>query len=127
MSDISLLPEDLRKKENQIQKPAVKAEEGTGLSFSMPVQQEEDIEIIEVDEGELDQVLAGEPPLSRLAFKLQDLAQNLLAKIRQPKGAAAPAPKLPPQFFTPPAAKAPAAAPAKPAVPGAPASFVVAG
>lgn len=107
--EISLLPEEQRKKELNIKEQAPEAAPAE-LKFSTPVQEGEDIEVIEVDEGEIDQVLAGEPLLTRLAYKFTTTLEDLKAKFFQPQPEALP-PKLPPQFFKPPEGK--------PAVPGA--------
>lgn len=118
--EISLLPEEQRKKELNIKEQAPVAAPAE-LKFSTPVQEGEDIEVIEVDEGEIDQVLAGEPLLTRLAYKFTTTLEDLKAKFFQPQPEELP-PKLPPQFFKPPVEKpivpgVPGAAP----VPGAPA------
>lgn len=132
-SDISLLPEELRKKEEALKTSAKQEppkDEGSGMKFFIPAEEGEDIEVIEVDEGEIDQVLAGEPTLTKLAFYATNFFEELKSKLFKPPAAVAP-PKLPPQFFKPPAPKpaVPGAAPAgqvsptaagKPAVPGAP-------
>lgn len=114
-SDISLLPEEMRKKEEAM-KTSAKEEPpkngGTGMKFFIPAEEGEDIEVIEVDEGEINQVLAGEPTLTKLAFYATSFIDDLKSKIFKPRAAEAP-PKLPPQFFKPPAPK-PAVAGAKP-------------
>ncbi len=106
MSDeITLLPDDLRKKEEELKKNKPKPEEKPAeLKFSIPVEEGEDIEVIEVDEGELDQVLANEPLLTRLAFKVTTFLDDVKTKLFQSSAPPLP-PKLPPQFFTPPAKK----------------------
>lgn len=113
MSDeISLLPEGLRGKEQELKKATKPPQEVSELKFSMPSEEGEDIEIIEVDEGEIEQVLANEPFLSRVAYKVTTFLEGVKVKIFQPN-APPPPPKLPPQFFVPPAAK-PIAAPTAP-------------
>lgn len=128
-SDISLLPEDLRKKEEALKASAKQEpprDEGQGMKFFIPAEEGEDIEVIEVDEGEIDQVLAGEPALTKLAFYATGFFEEVKAKLFKPREAEAP-PKLPPQFFKPPPPKPaaappvpPAGAPAKPIGPAAP-------
>ena len=116
-SDISLLPEDLRKKEEALRTSAKQEpskEEGQGMKFFIPAEEDEDIEIIEVDEGEIDQVLAGEPTLTKLAFYATSFIEDLKTKLFKPRAVEAP-PKLPPQFFKPPVPKP--AVPEAPAVP----------
>ena len=104
--DISLLPEGMRKNEDAMKKtePA-KADSGASeLRFSTPLNEEEDIETIEIDEGEVEQVLASEPFLTRMAFKTSEFFEGLKSKLLHP-GDPEPPPKLPPQFFAPPPAK----------------------
>lgn len=105
MSDISLLPEELRRKEEQLRKdaPPPAKPSSSELRFSTPTEEGEDVEVIEIDEGEVEQVLAGEPLLSKLVFRASAFFQDLKAKLLHP-AAEEPAPKLPPQFFKPPAA-----------------------
>lgn len=62
---------------------------------------DEDIEIIEVDESDLGSILADEPLFTRLAYRLSSGLDVLKEKVFSRK-TAAPPPKLPPQFFTPP-------------------------
>ena len=116
--DISLLPEGMRKNEDAMKKtePA-KADSGASeLRFSTPLNEEEDIETIEIDEGEVEQVLASEPFLTRLAFKTSEFFEGLKSKLLHP-GEPEPPPKLPPQFFAPPPAKPkPVLTPAAPAL-----------
>ncbi|MFA4954733.1 MAG: hypothetical protein WC641_05465 [Patescibacteria group bacterium] len=113
MSDnISLLPEELRGKEEAMKKneqPQKPAKNGSELNFFIPVEEGEDIEIIEVDEGEIEQVLANEPFVTRFAYHVTTFFEELKAKLFQPRELEAP-PKLPPQFFRPPAPVAPAQA-----------------
>lgn len=104
MSDeISLLPEGLRGKEQELKKVEV-PQAAAELKFSMPQEEGEDIEVIEVDEGEIEQVLANEPLLSRVAYKVTTFLDGVKSKFFQPQ-LPPPPPKLPPQFFAPPAAK----------------------
>jgi len=110
--EISLLPEGLRGKEQELKK-AEAPQSAPELKFSMPSEEGEDIEVIEVDEGEIEQVLASEPLLTRVAYKVTTFLDGLKAKLFQPN-LPPPPPKLPPQFFAPPPAKpigAPIAAP----------------
>ncbi len=121
--EISLLPEELRKKEEAIKEehPA-KSEPNSDLKFNFPSEEEEDVEIIEVDEGELDQVLQGEPTLTKAAYYLTAFVDDIKNKLFGPKPEIAPA-KMPPQFFKAPPTKAPAA-PGKPQMPGLPTAAV---
>lgn len=108
--DISLLPEDQRRREEELKgetKPGSAPEE---LKFSIPPEEKEEIEVIEVDEGEVEQVLASEPGLARFAYKLTTFLEKAKNRLFQPH-AAPPPPKLPPQFFAPPPAKPRPAAP----------------
>ncbi|MFH1620806.1 MAG: hypothetical protein ABIB04_01840 [Patescibacteria group bacterium] len=104
--EISLLPNELRKKEDAIRHPGAEeaASAGSELNFSVPKEEGEDIEIIEIDEGEIEQVLENEPLLTRIAYRfttaIEDL-KNHLFKQQEIE----PPPKLPPQFFTPPEVK----------------------
>lgn len=117
--EISLLPEEQRKKEEALKSSAAATPAASKeLQFSVPKEEGDDIEVIEIDEGEIEQVLENEPPLTRFIYKATAFFDELKEKIFQPHEAE-PAPKLPPQFFKPPPAK-PAAAPA-PAPAGAPA------
>ncbi len=103
MSDISLLPEELRKKEEQLKKtePHTPESVASDLKFFVPPEEGEDVEVIEIDEGEVDHVLAGEPFISRAMYRagvwFQDFKANLFHLQTHE-----PPPKLPPQFFTPP-------------------------
>ncbi|MFA5185674.1 MAG: hypothetical protein WC551_04250 [Patescibacteria group bacterium] len=118
-ADISLLPEGLRKKEEALKSAAPTEppkEPGTDMRFFIPQEEGEDIEVIEVDEGEIDQVLAGEPALTKFAFYATSLFDDLKSKLFKPKPIVAP-PKAPPQFFKAPPPKAPGQVPA-PAKPG---------
>ncbi|MBP9868989.1 hypothetical protein KBC59_00310 [Patescibacteria group bacterium] len=117
MSDgISLLPEEQRKKEDLMKSAAAaKPQAAKELSFSIPKEEGDDIEIIEIDEGEIEQVLESEPPLTRFIYKATSFFDELREKMFQPQESEPP-PKLPPQFFTPPK---PAAKPVTPSAPGA--------
>jgi len=123
MSDISLLPEELRKKEETEKQPASKQapDAVSDLKFYVPAEEGEDIEIIEVDEGEVEQVLANEPALAKVAYYVTNFFEDLKTKLVQPR-AIPPPPKLPPQFFKPPVPppKGEVPAPAPPGVPGKP-------
>ncbi|MCW1892580.1 MAG: hypothetical protein KIH65_005100 [Candidatus Uhrbacteria bacterium] len=103
MSDISLLPEDMRGKERteeEKSRPAPSAE--AGLAMHVPsVEADEDIEIIEVDEGDLAAVLSEEPFMTRLTYRMSLLVDQLRGRFTKGQEAAAPA-KVPPQFFKPP-------------------------
>lgn len=114
MSDeISLLPENLRGKEEELKKAPHPSQE-EHFKMYVPKAEEEDVEIIEVDEGEVGEVLEGEPFLTRLIFKTQVLADEIRAKLFHPRQIEPP-PKLPPQFFKPPEIKPPAAISSPPA------------
>lgn len=127
--DISLLPEELRKKEDVMKaaQPA-KGEPGSDLKFNFPTEEEEDIEIIEVDEGELDQVLQGEPTLTKAAYYLTAFVEDIRGRLFKTKPEAAPA-KTPPEFFKAPPMKAGAALVKQqmPGLPGVPAEAAKAG
>ncbi len=134
MSDeISLLPSELRKKEEALKHPGASknAPAGSELDFSVPKEEEEDIEVIEIDEGEIEQVLESEPFLTRVAYKFGAAIEDLKNRFFQPPVSEAP-PKLPPQFFTPPPVKAKAPPKAEvqsalePGKPGLPEKSVVA-
>jgi hypothetical protein len=103
-SDISLLPENLRKREEQFKKAVPAPETEESVKMHLPDPEVEDIEIIEIDEGEVGEVLAGEPAFSRAIFGIQSFFQDMTAKLFHPH-MAEPPPKLPPQFFTPPKQK----------------------
>ncbi len=119
MSDeISLLPENQRGKEEELKKHEPKPEppKPEELKFSVPADEGEEVEVIEVDEGELDQILANEPPLTRFVYKATAFLQGLKDKLFKPQPIAPP-PKAPPQFFKPPEKKtgmAPLGAPVPP-------------
>lgn len=104
MSDISLLPEDMRGKEELKmagKTPAAEKSAG-GLRMHVPeAEPEEDIEIIEVDEGDLATVLADEPFMTRLTYKLSSAIDRLRGRLFEKKEEVPP-PKVPPQFFRPP-------------------------
>lgn len=103
MGDISLMPENLRGREEQIKtkdSPSSVQDEGK-LKMHVPdAMVDEDIEIIEVDEGDLAAVLSEEPFMTRLTYKLSLLIDQL--KGRFSKEGEAPPAKAPPQFFKPP-------------------------
>ncbi|MBU1349177.1 hypothetical protein KJ781_03875 [Patescibacteria group bacterium] len=99
--DISLLPEDVRRKEEERKKEKPAPMAAGGLEMHVPASDEESIEVIEVDEGDLSQVLAGEPFVTRLIFQTQAFIENARNKLFHPPDLEPP-PKLPPQFFKPP-------------------------
>lgn len=109
--DISLLPDDLRRQEEELKgKPKATSHEEV-LPMHIPSPESEDIEVIEVDEGEVGDVLSTEPWLSRVVFGAQSFIQKLRVSLFQPRREQPP-PKLPPQFFKPPSkAKAPGLVP----------------
>ncbi|MDD5726421.1 MAG: hypothetical protein PHC53_03365 [Patescibacteria group bacterium] len=121
MTDISLLPQDFRDKEEELKKQQG-AEQPPAVDSSMhvPKEEAEDIEVIEVEEGEVEQVLSNEPFLTKMIYKagvwLEGMRDKLF-KAHKPE----PPPKAPPQFFAPPKAKPPAVMPMAPA-PATPAS-----
>lgn len=96
--DISLLPEELRKKEEELKKAPPTPPTPENLRMYVPKAEEEDIEVIEVDEGEIGEILEGEPLLSRVLFKTQSFFQEVSASLFHPRQMEPP-PKLPPQFF----------------------------
>jgi hypothetical protein len=124
MTDISLLPEEMRGREQE-QKEEKRAQtvRAGGLNMHVPeAAPDEEIEIIEVDEGDLAVILSDEPFMTRMTYKLS-LAFDKFKDKYLKKKEAAPPPKLPPQFFRPPrpglVSKAKPAAPgAKPSAPG---------
>lgn len=104
MGDISLLPEDLRGQEEHIkEKPTSSSiRDEVGLKMHVPdAMVDEDIEIIEVDEGDLAAVLSEEPFMTRLTYKLSLWIDQFKDKFLKSGEEAAPA-KAPPQFFKPP-------------------------
>lgn len=106
MPDISLLPEDMRGKEEEVRtgKPAEKPQVG-GLKMHVPeAAADEDIEIIEVDEGDLATILSDEPLMTRFTYKISATIDKLKDKLTGKKKEAEAPPKLPPQFFKPPKA-----------------------
>ncbi|MBD3252090.1 hypothetical protein GF380_06635 [Candidatus Uhrbacteria bacterium] len=104
MSDISLLPEEMRGKEEAVskaKKPAPSTDTG-GLKMHVPdVEPDENIEIIEVDEGDLAAVLKDEPFMTRMTYQLSSIIDKVKDQLFKKKEAVPP-PKLPPQFFKPP-------------------------
>jgi hypothetical protein len=118
MPDISLLPEEMRgrEQEKKEEKHAQSVKAG-GLTMHVPeAAPDEEIEIIEVDEGDLAVILSDEPFMTRMTYKLS-LAFDKFKDKYLKKKEAAPPPKLPPQFFRPP--KPGLVSKAKPAAPGA--------
>jgi Tfp pilus assembly protein PilN len=103
MSDISFLPEHLRGQEEPKTSSAPAASAAPAdLRMHIPqAPQEEDVEILEVDATDLGAVLAGEPWLTRLTYRVS-AALDRLKMVLQGEDSHAPPPKLPPQFFTPP-------------------------
>ena len=104
MSDISFLPESYRDKEEELKKDSLHEAPDAPVSMHVPETEEEDVEIIEVDASEVDQMLMSEPLYSRVYYKMSlwvDRFKERYLKARP----AEPAPKLPPQFFTPPKTK----------------------
>ncbi|MDD2785517.1 MAG: hypothetical protein PHS79_01330 [Patescibacteria group bacterium] len=100
MSDISLLPQDFRDKEEELKKVTTPEEHPGETLMHVPQEDAEDIEIIEVEEGEVDQVLKGEPLLSRLIYKSGVWMDEMRGKLFKTQRQEPPA-KSPPQFFQP--------------------------
>ncbi|MBU1629525.1 hypothetical protein KKF59_04355 [Patescibacteria group bacterium] len=88
----------MRKREEELKKPIEPSLKKEGVRLHTPQAEEEEIEIIEVDEGELGDVLAGEPFLPRAVFKTQNWLENFKARLFHTRKPETP-PKLPPQFF----------------------------
>lgn len=83
-------------------KSAEKKPQAGGLAMHIPeTTADEDIEIIEVDEGDLAAVLSDEPFMTRFTYKLSAAIDKLKDQLFSKKDEAPPA-KLPPQFFKPP-------------------------
>ncbi|MDD5438437.1 MAG: hypothetical protein PHC70_04830 [Patescibacteria group bacterium] len=115
---MSLLPQNFRDKEEELKKQQA-AEQAPAEQSSMhvPKDEGEDVEIIEVEEGEVDQVLKNEPLLSRAIYQAGALFEKMRDKLFAPRKLEPP-PKSPPQFFQP--AKKPAASvQLKPTIPSA--------
>lgn len=105
MADISLLPEKEREREQKISPPPKTETSPQGLKMHIPeAETDEDIEIIEVDEGDLGAVLADEPFLTRFMYRASAWVEGLRKKGSKSSAEQAPPAKLPPQFFTPPRA-----------------------
>ena len=104
--DISFLPDELRKKEQELQKkqPTTSAPVSDGMKFSVPRAEEDDVDIIEIDEGDVDQVLSQEPFLARTYYRATTAIKDFWHRVSDIQ-ADEPPPKLPPQFFTPPVKK----------------------
>ncbi|MFA6446738.1 MAG: hypothetical protein WCW31_00585 [Patescibacteria group bacterium] len=101
MSDISLLPDPFREKEEELKKSlAEPVKNEPVVSMHVPNKEEEDVEIIEVDENEVDKMLESEPFYSRLYYKLGVWGDEMRKKLFAPREVEPP-PKSPPQFFTP--------------------------
>ncbi len=98
--NISLLPEELRTKEELAkQGPAPKTTSPSELRFNVPLEEgADDVEVIEIDEGDVDQVIASQPPLTKALYRIGEFFSNLKHRLLQP-GQPIPAPKVPPQFF----------------------------
>ncbi|MEO5927918.1 MAG: hypothetical protein ABIO72_04315 [Patescibacteria group bacterium] len=107
MSDISLLPDEMRRPEEELKKAPVPQKEDN-LKMYVPKSPDEDVEIIEVDEGDVGDVLQGESFLAKALFQAQTFVDDLKSKLFDTH-APEPPPKLPPQFFKPPTARKPGA------------------
>ncbi len=103
MSDISLLPEEMRGKEKaEESKPQSAPVAESGLKMHVPsMEVDEDIEIIEVDEGDLAAVLSEEPFMTKFTYRLSLIFDRLRGRFQKTQEDAPP-PKAPPQFFKPP-------------------------
>jgi hypothetical protein len=104
MSNVSLLPENLREKEKKSENISA-PQNGAEMDLKMHVPQEasdEDIEIIEVDEGDLAAVLSDEPFMTRFTYKVSLFIDQLREKMLHTPRTSAPPAKTPPQFFKPP-------------------------
>lgn len=101
--EISLLPEsDRRREDAEKRRRPIPEEEERTPSMHLPADETgEDLEVIEVDEGDLTDVLAGEPWLSRSLFQAQTWIRDTAAKLFHPRPPAMPE-TLPPQFVAPP-------------------------
>lgn len=114
-NDISLLPEELRQREEGFRSsrevPEDPAHSSKEIKFSVPAEDQDDMEVIEIDEGEVDQVLAGEPWPSKIFYRLTSWVADAKHALLEPH-AFVPPPKSPPQFFTPPVPKTSARPPA---------------
>jgi hypothetical protein len=93
-----------QKEEERKKKMPPPKDTAASLKMHLPQAEEEDIEVIEVDEGEIGEVLEGEPLLARLIFKTQSFFEEVKIKLFETHAQELP-PKLPPQFFKPPAGK----------------------
>lgn len=102
MTDISLLPEQYREKEEELKKQQ-SAEQPPAADSSMhvPKEEAEDIEVIEVEEGEVEQVLSNEPFLTKMIYKAGVWLESMRDRLFKPHKPE-PLPKAPPQFFAPP-------------------------
>jgi hypothetical protein len=102
MGDISLLPEDLREREGQTKQPTPSLQnDEAGLKMHIPdAMIDEDVEIIEVDEGDLAAVLSDEPLMTRLTYKLSLWIDQLKGRLSKTQDESPS--KAPPQFFKPP-------------------------
>jgi hypothetical protein len=103
MPDISLLPDEMRRPEAELKKspPPPKEEK---FKMYVPKPEDDNVEVIEVDEGEVDDVLKGESFLTKALFGAQTFIDELKSKLFESR-APEPPPKLPPQFFKPPTAR----------------------
>jgi hypothetical protein len=123
MSEISLLPQSFRDKEEELKKQqAIEQPPAESSSMHVPKEEGEDVEIIEVEEGEVDQVLKNEPFLSRAIYKAGAWFERMKDGFFAPRKLEPP-PKSPPQFFQPTKKPVPAQPPKvqiKPAIPTSP-------
>jgi len=102
MTDISLLPQDFRDKEEELKKQqSIEQPPAVDSSMHVPKEEAEDIEVIEVEEGEVEQVLSNEPFLTKMIYKAGVWFENMRDKLFKPHKPEPP-PKAPPQFFAPP-------------------------
>lgn len=106
MSDISFLPQDMRAEEEKMKQtpppPAASPKPTDDLKMHVPnAEADEDIEIIEVDEGDLAAVLSDEPLMTRLTYQASLFLDKIKGQLFKKEEPALPA-KVPPQFFRPP-------------------------
>ncbi len=102
--DISLLPGHDRSPEKESRVVSQRPSPDANLKMHVPGAERDDVEVIEVDEGDVNDVLDGEPFLSRILFRAQTWVQEITSQLFEPRVNAPPA-KVPPQFFKPPAAR----------------------
>jgi hypothetical protein len=100
--DVSLLPEQRHTPEEEPKNESRRPQTDAALKMYVPGTEKEDVEVIEVDEGDVGEVLEGEPFLSKALFKVQTWFQEAKAGVFEPRVSASPT-KTPSPFFKPPA------------------------